>query len=76
MVTAKVDVEAATFATLGVVGFVTSPDVHARFARQPRDDFDMEHLDGLQPACFATLYALAEARADESSAGQAEDALH
>src|SRR4051812_45712574 len=57
-VTAKVDVEAATFAVLGVVGLVTSPDVRARFARQPREDFDMDNLDGLEPACFATLYAL------------------
>src|SRR5690349_19197720 len=59
----KIDVEAATYAALGVVGFVTSPEIRARFARLPKEEFDMAHVDGLAPACFATLHALAEARA-------------
>jgi hypothetical protein len=62
-VTLRVDIETATYAALGVVGFVTSPEVHARFALLPEECFDMSHVDGLGPACFAMLYALAEARA-------------
>ncbi|WP_437730264.1 hypothetical protein [Sorangium sp. So ce1335] len=63
LVTVRMDVEAATYAALGVVGFVSSPDVRARFARLPREEFDITHLDELGLACFATLHALAEARA-------------
>ncbi|WP_437949720.1 hypothetical protein WME98_02025 [Sorangium sp. So ce296] len=63
LVTVRMDVEAATYAALGVVGFVSSPDVRARFARLPREEFDLSHLDELELACFAALHALAEARA-------------
>ncbi|AUX24164.1 hypothetical protein SOCEGT47_047010 [Sorangium cellulosum] len=63
LVTVRMDVEAATYAALGVVGFVSSPDVRARFSRLPKEEFDIAHLDELGPACFATLHALAEARA-------------
>ena len=59
----KVDVEAATYAALGVAGFVGAPEVKARFARLPEEEFDMACVTGLETACFATLYALAEARA-------------
>ena len=62
-VTLKIDVEAATYAALGVAGFIADPAVHARFARLPNEEIDMAHVDGLQTACFATLYALGEARA-------------
>ena len=62
LITLRVDVEAATYASLGVAGFIASPDIHARFARLPEDELDPAHIDGLTPACFATLYALAEAR--------------
>ena len=62
-VTVKADIEAATYAGLGVVGFVSSAGVRSRFARLPADEFDIGHLDGLKPACFAMLYATAEARA-------------
>lgn len=61
--TLKVDVEAATYAALGVAGFVGAPEVLARFARLPEEEFDMTCVTGLATACFATLYALAEARA-------------
>ena len=63
LITVRVDVEAATYAALGVVGFVSSPDVRARFARLPREEFDVTHVDELELACFAALHALAEARA-------------
>lgn len=59
----RVDVEAATYAALGVAGFVGAPDVQARFARLPEEEFDMTCVTGLESACFATLFALAEARA-------------
>jgi hypothetical protein len=62
-VTLKVDVEAATYAALGVAGFIADPAIHARFARLPAEELDMAHVDGLGPACFAMLYALGEARA-------------
>jgi hypothetical protein len=62
LVTAKVDVETATYAALGVVGFVSSAGVRARFARLPVEEFDIAHIDCLEPTCFATLYAIAEAR--------------
>lgn len=62
-VTLKLDVEAATYAALGVAGFVADPHVHARFASLPKEEFDLASVDGLEPACFATLYALGEARA-------------
>ena len=61
-VTIKLDVEAATYAALGVAGFVADPGVHARFARLPKEEFDMASVDGFGEACFATLYALGEAR--------------
>lgn len=61
--TLKLDVEAATFAALGVAGFVADPVVHARFAHLPKEEFDLACVDGFQAACFATLYALGEARA-------------
>lgn len=63
LTTVRMDVEAATYAALGVVGFVSSPDVRARFARLPREEFDVTHVDELELACFAALHALAEARA-------------
>ncbi|WP_437806579.1 hypothetical protein [Sorangium sp. So ce1078] len=63
LVTVRMDVEAATYAALGVVGFVSSPDVRARFARLPREEFSISHVDELELACFAALHALAEARA-------------
>ncbi|WP_437739437.1 hypothetical protein WMF39_27310 [Sorangium sp. So ce1504] len=63
LITVRIDVEAATYAALGVVGFVSSPDVRARFARLPREEFDVTHVDELELACFAVLHALAEARA-------------
>src|SRR6185369_59040 len=63
LATLRVDVEAATYAALGVAGFVGSPLVRARFATLPRQELSMADIDGLGPACFATLYALAEARA-------------
>ncbi|WP_437643827.1 hypothetical protein [Sorangium sp. So ce362] len=63
LVTVRMDVEAATYAALGVVGFVSSPDVRARFARLPREEFDITQVDELELACFAALHALAEARA-------------
>ena len=59
----RVDVEAATYAALGVAGFVGAPEVKARFARLPAEEFDMACVTGLESACFATLFALAEARA-------------
>ena len=59
----RMDVEAATYAALGVAGFVGAPEVKARFAGLPEGDFDMACVTGLESACFATLYALAEARA-------------
>lgn len=59
----RVDVEAATYAALGVAGFVGAPDVQARFARLPEEEFDMTCVTGLESACFASLFALAEARA-------------
>lgn len=62
-VTLRVDVEAATYAALGVAAFVAAPDVHARFASLPEAEFDVADVDGLEAACFATLYALGEARA-------------
>jgi len=62
-VTLKIDVEAATYAALGVAGFVADPHVHTRFTRLPKEEFDMASVDGLKSACFATLYALGEARA-------------
>lgn len=61
-VTLKVDVEAATYAALGVAGFLADPHIHARFARLPAQEIDPAHVDGLGPACFAMLYALGEAR--------------
>lgn len=63
IVTLRVDVEAATYAALGVAGFLASPQVQARFARLPKEELDMTAVTGLEAACFATLYALAEARA-------------
>jgi hypothetical protein len=63
IVTIRVDIEAATYAALGVVGFVTSPDVRPRFAELPAQQFDIDDLDGLEPACFAMLHMVAEARA-------------
>lgn len=63
LVSVSLDVEAATYAALGVVGFVASPAVRARFARLPKEEFDITHLDELELACFAMLHALAEARA-------------
>ncbi|WP_437943548.1 hypothetical protein WMF27_42630 [Sorangium sp. So ce281] len=63
LVTVRLDVEAATYAALGVAGFVSSPDVRARFALLPREEFDMTFLDELELVCFAALHALAEARA-------------
>lgn len=63
VVTIRVDVEAATYAALGVAGFVASPWVAARFARLPAEELDPKVVTGLGSACFATLYALAEARA-------------
>lgn len=62
-VTLKVDVEAATYAALGVAGFIAAPHIHARFARLPAEEIDPAHVDGLGSACFAMLYALGEARA-------------
>ncbi len=62
-ITVKVDVEAAIYAALGVVGFVTAKEVRLFFTQLPAEAFDMKNLDGLGPACFAALYALAEARA-------------
>ncbi len=59
----KVDVEAATYVALGVAGFVGAPEVKARFARLPEEELDRACITGLEAACFATLYALAEARA-------------
>lgn len=59
----RVDVEAATYAALGVAGFIGAPEVKARFERLPPEEFDMTAVSGLGTACFATLYALAEARA-------------
>lgn len=59
----RVDVEIATFAALGVTGFVSSPVVRARFARLPVEEIDQTSIDGLAAVCFAMLYALAEARA-------------
>lgn len=68
-VTTKIDVEAATYAALGVVGFVTSKDVRPRFARLPKEEFNQADVDQLQTTCFAMLYVLVEARA----AGALED---
>jgi hypothetical protein len=68
-VTIRVDIQIATYTALGVVGFVTSPEVRERFAELPARAFDIADLDGLEPACFAMLYTLAEARA----AGALED---
>jgi hypothetical protein len=62
-VSLRIDVEAATYAALGVAGFIAAPHIHARFARLPAEELDMAHVDGLGPACFAMLYALGEARA-------------
>ena len=62
-VTVKVDVEAATYAALGVAGFIADPQVHARFARLPKEELDLAMVDGLGTSCFAMLYALGEARA-------------
>lgn len=59
----RADTEAATYAALGVAGFVAAPEVNARFARLPEEELDMTVVNGLASACFATLYALAEARA-------------
>jgi hypothetical protein len=67
--TVRVDVQIATYTALGVVGFVISPGVRERFAELPARAFDIADLDGLEPACFAMLYTLAEARA----AGALED---
>ena len=61
-VTVKLDVEAATYAALGVAGFVADAKVHARFASLPKSEFDLVSVDGFQAACFAMLYALGEAR--------------
>lgn len=63
LVTIRVDVETAVYAALGVSGLVQSTPVHARFARLPKEEIDMEAVDGLSQSCFATLFALAEARA-------------
>jgi hypothetical protein len=62
-VTLRIDVEAATYAALGVAGFIAAPHIHARFARLPAEEIDPAHVDGLGSACFAMLYALGEARA-------------
>ena len=62
-VTIKLDVEAATYAALGVASFVADPEVHARFASLPTKELDLASVDGFQATCFAMLYALAEARA-------------
>ncbi|MEZ4298991.1 MAG: hypothetical protein R3B70_28845 [Polyangiaceae bacterium] len=59
----RLDVEAATFAALGVAGFVGAPEVKARFLALPDTEFDKVCVTGLESACFATLYAIAEARA-------------
>ena len=63
MITVNLDVEVATYAALGVVGFVSDADVRARFAQLPEEELDITHVDGLGDACFATLHAIAEARA-------------
>ncbi len=63
LVTLKLDVEAATYAALGVAGFIADPGIHARFARLPAAELDIAHVDGLGATCFAMLYALGEARA-------------
>jgi hypothetical protein len=59
----RFDVEMATFAALAVAGFVGAREVRARFARLPVEEIAEDCVDCLAPACFATLYALAEARA-------------
>lgn len=72
LVTLNLDVEAATYAALGVAGFLADPKVHARFARFHKKEFDIANVDGLAPACFATLHALAEARAAGALATEAK----
>ena len=62
-VSLKLDVETATFAALGVAGFLADPKVRGRFASLPKKEFDVANVDGLAPSCFATLYAIGEARA-------------
>lgn len=62
LVTVRVDVETAMLACLGVAGFVQSPEVRARFARLPKEEFDMTALDGLGQACSAAIYALVAAK--------------
>lgn len=59
----RVNVESATVVALGVAGFVTSPEVLARFMSLPDKELDKTAVTGLTSACFATLYALGEARA-------------
>jgi hypothetical protein len=61
--TTRVDVQGSTMAALGVAAFATYKPLYKRFRRLPEEEFDIGHLDGLTQACFAVLYALAEARA-------------
>jgi hypothetical protein len=57
VVSPRTDVFKASLVALGVAGRVNQPEWRALYARLPPELFQMETLDLLEPAAYATMYA-------------------
>lgn len=69
---ARADVAKAAVVAWSVARFIQQPDIRARFARLPKEEFDQTHVDDLAPIALATFHAAVELQSAQATASIAK----
>jgi hypothetical protein len=64
---ARADVMKAAIAAWSVARFIEQPEVRARFARLPKEDFNQAHVDDLGTIALATFHVAAELQSAQAT---------
>jgi hypothetical protein len=69
---ARVDVIKAAVAAWSVARFIQQPEVRARFARLPKEDFEQAHVEDLGTVALATFHVATELQSAQATATSAK----
>jgi hypothetical protein len=69
---ARADVIKAAVAAWSVARFIQQPNVRARFARLPKEEFQQAHVDDLAAIALATFHAATELQSAQATASGAK----
>lgn len=69
---ARADVIKAAVVAWSVARFIQQPELRARFARLPKEEFNQAHVDDLAPIALATFHAATELQSAQATTSSAK----